>query len=70
MNQILEFCEKRKIPDKIRNAFVEYCKSHIRGTYNLGGKTVTELLSKFTQKELEKLWLMFVRDLRDLLSKE
>ncbi len=68
MYEINEFCTEKKVPHKIQDAFIAYCKAHIQENYNIGSdKTATGLLMKFTQGELENCWKRFVVDLKDLL---
>lgn len=71
MYEIDRFCEERKIPRKIRDAFVAYCKGYIHELSNIpSSDTATGLLMKFTQDELEQRWQEFVLDLRDTLTKK
>jgi len=69
MNEIQEFCRKRKIPKNIRDSFIAYCRGSISDDYDIGnGKTVTGILTNFTEVEVEKMWLEFVRELKSTLE--
>ena len=71
MFTIDEFCKKRKIPRKIKDAFVAYCKGVVHERYNIRSEqTATGLLMKFTEEELETRWLEFIQELHDTLSQE
>ncbi len=71
MYEIDRFCEERKIPRKIRDAFVAYCKGYIHELSNIpSNNTVTGLLMKLTQKELEERWQEFVLELRNTLTQK
>ena len=71
MNSIREFCEKRKCNKYLTDAFIAYCKASISDYYDMGNnKTVTGILTNFTEKEVEELWNKFVVDLKRLLTKK
>ena len=69
MHAIRDFCQKRKTGKKIQDAFIAYCKASVSDYYQIrDGETVTGLLMKFNEGEIEKLWNKFVIDLKKLLS--
>jgi len=69
MYQISEFCKKRKIPKKIEDAFTAYCKASVGDYFSIkSGETVTGLLMKFTDKEIENCWNKFILDLRNTIT--
>ncbi len=69
MYKIKEFCEKRRIPKKIQDAFIAYCKASVSDYYQIkSNETVTGLLVKFNEEEIESLWNKFVIDLRDSIT--
>ena len=70
MNSVREFCEKRKIPKGIEDAFSSYCRHKISERYailNAKGETVTGTLAKFDDDELLKCWNEFVLEMRSTI---
>lgn len=71
MYAIDEFCKKRGIDKKIKDAFVAYCKASIASSYNIGsGETITGLLLKHREEEVKARWVDFVKDLKRHLEEE
>ena len=66
-----EFCKKRKIPNKIRDSFITYCKSTVSEAYNIGkGETTTGILLNIKEDEIERMWLNFISELRQSLEED
>ena len=54
---------------KIQDAFIAYCKASISDYYEISsGQTATGLLVKFSEKEIDELWMKFIADLKSILS--
>jgi len=71
MQAIRDFCKKRKLGKKLEDAFVAYCKASVGDYFSIkSNETVTGLLVKFTDKEIENLWNKFVLDLRDSITQK
>jgi hypothetical protein len=69
MYAIRQFCLKRGIPDRIRDSFIAYCKSSIGDYFNIqSGETVTGILARLREDEIEEFWKKYVNELYYFLS--
>lgn len=70
MNPIREFCRKRKVPRKIEEAFITYCKIVLADKFDLMvGDTASLLARKIKPKDILPIWNDFVNEMKDHLTK-
>lgn len=72
ISPISEFCNKRKIPSHIKDAFSAYCRSIYADKFALlkDSDTAYLLISRLTQDQLEDAWLGFTKELKRYLTEE
>lgn len=70
MKNIDDFCDKKDIPQKMKEAFVAYMRSDyaIKFMTRSDGDTTKLVVSKLVDKELEEAWQEFIKDFRKLLD--
>jgi hypothetical protein len=66
-----EFCEKKDVPENIKEAFAAYLRSTYSLRYLLRSvtDTVRIMVNRLTQEQMERAWQEFVSDLRKFLTK-
>jgi hypothetical protein len=66
---LTEFCEKRGIPDKLRDAFAAYARAVYADRFMLRGDTDTVrlMINRLTEEQMEQVWNQFLSDLRKIL---
>jgi hypothetical protein len=66
-----EFCEKKDVPENIKEAFAAYLRSTYSLRYLLRSDTDTVriMVNRLTQEQMERAWQEFVSDLRKFLTK-
>lgn len=67
---ISEFCEQRKIPNHIKDAFSAYCRSVYADKFAFlkDSDTAHLLISRLTQDQLEDAWIGFTNELKRYLT--
>lgn len=72
MLNIRQFCEKRNISKNIEDAFVTYCRSLYATRFELkpSGDTLTGILKKLNDREIERLWMDFVCEFQQILPSD
>lgn len=68
---ISEFCEKKNIPDNMRSAFKAYARTVYADRFLLRGDTdtLTLMINRLTDDQLESLWRDFLSEIRKMLPK-
>lgn len=66
---VSEFCEKKGVPNNIRDAFSAYARSWAADRYMLrhDTDTVRLLINNMTDEQMENVWREFLRDLSKIL---
>ena len=66
---IHEFCEKKGIPDNIKDAFSAYMRSVYADRFMLrhDTDTIRLLVNRLTEEQMEKAWTEFVTDFKKFL---
>jgi hypothetical protein len=68
-SSIHEFCEERKIPSTIEQAFTAYVKAVYSSSLAVRpGETLTKIITNLTREKVEEMWLKFVLDLKNILT--
>ena len=67
---ISQFCDKKGIPENIRDAFAAYLRSTYSVRYLLRSDTDTIriMVNRMNDEQFEKAWKEFVSDLKKYLS--
>ena len=69
MTAIQEFCQERKIPDNIEQAFTTYVKATYSSSLAIRpGETLSKIISNLTREQVEMEWLKFVFDFKQTLE--
>lgn len=67
-NALREFCEKRKMNEKMKDAFETYIRSSYSSAYAVKpGDTLTRMISAMSPEKVEEMWRLFVTDFRQIL---
>lgn len=66
---VTKFCEERRMGKNLTDAFSAYCRSSLAARFELSreGDTITSLVLRMTEDDVEKLWKRFILDLKDTL---
>lgn len=60
-----EFCDKRGIPNQIKNSFGAYIRAYYADRFKMSesGETIHLILNRMSEDDLELAWQDFVKDL-------
>lgn len=68
---IHEFCIKRGIPHRMKDAFNAYVHSTYSDRLAMkDNDTLTLLISRLTQEQIASVWVEFVKDVRKILPSD
>lgn len=70
-NPVREFCKEREIPRNMGEAFIAYCKVSLEKKFNIKMTDTMSLIGdKIKPEEVESLWVSFVSDFKNELTKK
>jgi hypothetical protein len=69
VNSVLLFCEERRIPDNISEAFLAFLRSDYahRFEVNKNSETIRTVIRNLSFEQVEEAWQDFVVDLRNVI---
>lgn len=68
MKALQEFCEKRRMNEKMKDAFKTYIASSYSSAYAVKpGDTLNKMIGAMTPEKVEEMWQLFVTDFKQTL---